>query len=511
MNDSFRKFKKRLRLWRLIKVILAGVSVGTLAFGLCLILEKLEIIKLSQGLSALLAGGCALLAATVVFLALWTTDKKLARQLDAGFSLHERVQTMVAFSQERGGMYELQREDVQRTLAEIPRRRLRAKRLWIYLILLAIGVGTLTSGLLIKEKEPYIPPEEVIPFELSAMQEAGIEELIRYVDSSEMEEPYKSDILQALSQLLESLRAATTEPEMQAALAKALTAITETTYDASSMTEILNELWDTGDVNTRMLAKALNTAYWQDPDWGDFAEKYDAFCKALKTQEDEVAVSADTLRWTLENLSRKISGALTASRIAAEDPLYAALGKLVNGSLEKRAADETGTVIGLSVIPVDYKEASVEELLAVLDQTLSAMTDELYGVISTQKINTNVGEYTLKRLGMLFSAPIPPFERPEFVKNGEDIDRGDQDLDDDRDENTPSSGGVGEGVTFGSNDLVLDPLTGEYVEYGTLYAKYNTLMNEKLNDEKYGYTEEQKKAIEKYFALLYSGFKDEEE
>ena len=111
---------------------------------------------------------------------------------------------------------------------------------------------------------------------------------------------------------------------------------------------------------------------------------------------------------------------------------------------------------------------------------------------------------------MLFSVPIPAFERPDFVKNGENINTGDQNHDDKENDNPSNSGGVGEGVQFGSDDLVLDPLTGEYVEYGTLYAKYNTLMIEKLGDEKYGYTEEQKKAIEKYFALLYSGFQDEE-
>ena len=144
-------------------------------------------------------------------------------------------------------------------------------------------------------------------------------------------------------------------------------------------------------------------------------------------------------------------------------------------------------------------------MLEEIDGVFETMTDELYGVSLTMKKNTNVGEYVLKRLEMLFGIPAPAFERPGFNENSSSDGTQEENKDD---EEGPSSGGVGEGVVFGSDDLVLDPLTGEYVEYGTLLAKYNTLMIEKLGDDKYGYTEEQKKAIEKYFALLYGGFKD---
>ena len=514
MNKSFQKFKKRLLGLRILKATLAGVSSGALASGVPLILDKLEIIDISHTVLIPVGASVALCVFLTVFFALWTSNKKLARKLDTKFKLHEKVQTALAFKNERGEMYSLQRADAGNTLAHIKKSKLKAKRLWIYIVALILSASVLASGILIKEKEPYIPPEEIVPFEISEMQIAGIEELIKYVDSSDMEEPYKSEVSDALTVLLEDLRAAKTEPEMQSALAVALTEITEATYDSSSMTEILNELWSTGDVHVMMLAKALNTSHWKEPDWGDFAEKYDNFRVALTsvdTDEGQEARavsenesdgdSANTLRWALENFSRKTDAALAASKISENDPLYASVNKLINGSDELE---------GLASIPTNYDSAGSEELTLAADATLSSMTDELYATISTQKINTNVGEYTLTRLSMLFSVPIPEFERPDFVKNGEDINKGNEDLDDKDDEDTQNSGGVGEGVKFGSDDLVLDPLTGKYVEYGTLFSKYNTLMIEKLGDEKYGYTEEQKKAIEKYFALLYGGFKEEE-
>ncbi len=516
MNKNFYKFKKRLRGFRSLKACLAGGAFGALASGGALILDKLEWVALSPTVSIIIGAGVAAVAFLTVFFALWKSDKRLAREIDEKFMLSEKVQTAVAFRDEEGEMQALQRADAESTLAEIKKSRLKAKKLWIYALALLIGAGTLTAGILIPEKEPYIPPEEVIPFEISKMQIAGIEELIRYVGSSQMEEPYRSKISSTLTELLATLKEAKTEPEMQAALAVALTEITRNTYDSSSMTEILNELWNTDDVNIMLLAKALNTSHWKDPDWGDFAEKYDALRQSLasdgteeeqeprstpENEENETADPADTIRWTLENLSRKTNTALVASKIAPTDPLYASVYKLVNGD---------GELAGLASIPTSHASADSDALISAVDGTLSAMTDEFYTTISTQKINTNVGEYTMTRLGMLFSVPIPQFERPDFVKNGEDINKGDQDLDEEDDKNKPTSGGIGEGVQYGSDDLVLDPLTGEYVEYGTLYARYNTLMIEKLGDEKYGYTEEQKKAIEKYFALLYSGFKDEE-
>ena len=518
MNKNFLKFKKRLRWFRILKASLAGISCGALVFGGALLSNKLELIPLSETAPVFMGAGAALTVFLMVFFALWTSDKRLARELDKKFKLHEKVQTALAFKQESGEMYELQRADTEITLEQIPKSRLKARGLWVYLVALLLCAGVLTAGLLIKEKEPDIPPEEIVPFEISKMQIAGIEELIKYVDTSEMEEPYKGEISGALTRLLAELKAATTEPEMQAALAVALTRITETTYDSSSMTEILNQMWSTGDTNVMMLAKALNTSHWKEPDWGDFAEKYDAFRVALTVESNqdveqqsreasdpetptEAPDFAGTLRWTLENLSRKANSALIASGIKEEDRLYASVSKLINGGEE---------LLGLASIPTAYPNADADELTAAIDATLSKMTNEFYETIKSQKNNTNVGEYTLTRLGMLFSVPIPAFERPDFVKNGEDINRGDQELEDKENDKAPSSGGVGEGVQFGSDDLVLDPLTGQYVEYGTLYAKYNALMIEKLGNEKYGYTEEQKKAIEKYFALLYGGFKDEE-
>ena len=79
---------------------------------------------------------------------------------------------------------------------------------------------------------------------------------------------------------------------------------------------------------------------------------------------------------------------------------------------------------------------------------------------------------------------------------------------DDESESSGGDGGIGEGATYGSNDIVIDPLTGEPIEYGKLLDKYNAIMYEKLEGD--SYTEEQKEAIKKYFDLLWSGLEKKE-
>ena len=57
--------------------------------------------------------------------------------------------------------------------------------------------------------------------------------------------------------------------------------------------------------------------------------------------------------------------------------------------------------------------------------------------------------------------------------------------------------------------MVLDPMTNKYVEYGTILERYYKLMFGKVEDG--DYTEQEKEAMEKYFAILYGGFEEKGE
>ena len=134
-----------------------------------------------------------------------------------------------------------------------------------------------------------------------------------------------------------------------------------------------------------------------------------------------------------------------------------------------------------------------------LDATIGALSGDLFAALSMHKENTDVGEYAAKRVAQIFGLEAPKFERPAFVK----VEGGGSSTGSDE-ENKGGGGAIGSGTEYGSDDLVLDPYTNTYVEYGVIIERYYALMFGGL--ENGGYTEAEKDAMEKYFAILYGGF-----
>ena len=71
---------------------------------------------------------------------------------------------------------------------------------------------------------PPPEPEPEVPFEITQLQISAVEELIAYVSASEMDSPYKENIANDLTVMLDELKLATTEKERDLALEKAGTA-----------------------------------------------------------------------------------------------------------------------------------------------------------------------------------------------------------------------------------------------------------------------------------------------
>ncbi len=511
MSDNFLKFKRKSKLSRILKAMLYGLSAGLFASGLSVLLSKLDVVDLDYLLCA--AVGAAAFAAVfiILFFVLRKSDARLARELDARFGLEERVETMLAYKDEPGAMAGLQRDDTNRILGRVRIKRFKMKRLWICFIALAAGAAMLTASILVPAVTEEKPKEEEVPFELSEYQRKGLSALIEYVASSEMEEPYRGEIKDELSALLSELEEIKTQTKMQAALGESMAFILQITSDSSSMTEIANELWDTEDEYARSLAELINTSSWKEPDWGDYAEKYVAL-RALYDYEktegegeptDEELLAA--LKWKLDNSSvLKIATALSQSGIPSDDIIYSSISVL----LDENSDGAEGPILGFKYLPgyIEDEGLTYEESVVMLDRIFDYVSEDIFNAISVKKVNTNVGEYAMTKLSTFFLVPLPGFERPDFVKGSGSSSDGEED--DDKDENESEGGGIGTGDAYGSNDYVLDPLTGEYVKYGTLLAKYYAVMSAKL--ESGAYSEAQKEAITKYFELLYSGIKKDE-
>lgn len=403
---------------------------------------------------------------------------------------------MIAFADSEEGMHLIQRIDAEEALSAIPTSKYRFRGLILSVAALAVGLAALAAGILVKDGRTVVPEDPIIPFELSAMQEAGIGELVSYVSQSEMDEPYKTDLIEELEWLLAELKKVHTEPDMTVVMAASLERISAITYSSSSAPEIITALWNSGGDRMEALVRALDTSAITEPDWGTFADGYSEFKLVMTVMGAAGGPSGDAdeaafIKWSLEDVSIKVRSALALSGIKAGDPLYDALLAMLDGDG------------GVAALIASAGSMSPEDLLAAASAAVDGFSEPLYAAVARLKINANTGEYVQRKLSVLFGVPILPFERPT-LKESSASGSGDGD----EDTQGGAGGGVGEGVEYGSNDLVLDPLTGKYVAYGELYARYYALMVEKLDNADYGYTEAQKKAIEKYFSLLYSGFKD---
>lgn len=500
MKGNFLRFKKRLMGQRIARAVMIGVASGAAVGGILLILSKLALIGPEPIFSLYIGIGVMLIVGGFAFLFGGRSDMAIARELDRKFGLKARVETMLEYNGEESDMLEMQRQDTEQKLAEIPTGAYKFNKLWIYILAIVLSLAIVGVGVVVKNMRDYIPPEEVEPFKLSALQEVGLTELIRYVETSRMEDEFKTPMVEELNSLLDDLKRIDTMPDMQAALTKSMAVLLDITYNSSTSTEMLDALWDTGDVHLRYLAKVLDSSTTQSADWGDFAEKLAEYIGILMGDEEtdeNATVGAARVKWAIDSMMINLDVALRSSGLDESDEMYVAVNNLF-----------TRPIVGLASVKLQMDYLSDEEARGVLTNSFEIMKDDTFAAIDLNRANAAVGEYAMTRLASLFAAPLPEFERPEFVKKNLSVDGSQGSAGNDDDENKPGGGGIGPGATFGSDDLVLNPLTGEYVTYGELIHTYYTIMYERLDSDLY--TEEQKQMIIKYFDLLFAGIEDEE-
>ena len=496
MGENFSKLKSRALKIRLLKSVLAGVAVGLLCAGILLLLSKFEMLAFTPILALAIGAAVILLMGTAVYFLLYTSDKTLAKRLDRQYRLNEKVQTMLAYKDKEGIMYELQREDADASLAAVPKKSISFKRLWIYILCFMIGAAVFTASFVLSPEEtpPPVVPDE--PFAITELQIAALEELIKHVETSEMASPYRENVAQSLYDLLDELKLATTESEKDASLSKAMDAIYEQTGLSSSALELMNALWSYDADSTKQLAKALNYYEWPT------ANAWEKFSGDITDVRTELALvnSVTETQVLFIKVSSNITEALTKSKIEPTDPLCTVLTRLATANETK----EDGTrVYGLSTLSALSETLGATDTQRELDATFTALNSELFGALSQHAENTGTGEYAMTRLSELFGCQLPKFERPQFYESSSGDSSGSSGSDE------GGGGAIGGGAVYGSDDMVFDPYTNQYVEYGTILDKYYALMFGKLQDS--DYTDEEKAAMEKYFDILYGGFDQEDE
>ena len=453
---------RRERGFTIVKALLVTLTAGAAVAGVLLYLITHGIWSIADYYVPIAGGAAFLISGAVAYLLLHVSAKRVAALLDERFGLDERVQTALQNESSEGAIYELLRQDTDDKLGAIPTRRLKPKRLWIYLVSLLAGLGILAAAILLipaPEPPPVVPDT---PFSITKLQVIAMEELIESVRTSDMESPYREDVTESLETLLENLKQATTTAERDEALTISVEYIYEVTDDSSSAVEIIDSLLSVGDTSARALATAINYYGWaRGKEWDSFADGM-ASHRASLVHADSSLESPDAAKMltdtksALNTAASSVEQGLVRSGIPATDALYVSLLRFAKNS------GDNGDARGLEAIGA--AGTNYDAVQSALDESYAIFNIELFRALDTLRVNTSVGEHAMTRLSEIFGYRLPKFERPQIVGENESDAPG---------ENTEGGGGgaIGEGTVYGSDELVLDPFTGEYVEYGTIISR----------------------------------------
>ena len=505
MGENFIKFKNKAFKIRLFKSISPALALGFFVAGILMLLAELELIGERKLLYSGIGVAAALVLGGVLFLLFRLSDIELARRLDSELSLAERVETMLEFSAEESAIHRLQREDANERLASISPKFLKIKCLWIHITALVLGAAMLVTSFVYTKPEPPAPPVIEEEFKITEIQIKAMNELISSVAASEMASPYRENTVSVLSALLETLKATETVRAKNEAVNTAMKTILLETDNSSAAVELMNALWEADRPEIKSLAKAINYYDWPKLDeWDKFTSEVMEFRAAFvnssyvsQASEDD-KINAETELAFLK-ASTAIVQSLTASQISETDALTLVLTRLALAEEENGDGTRVYGLKKLSALVVSLGYTSVQR---ELDSTVGILSGDLFAALSAHKVNTDTGENAIKKLGSIFDCVPVRFERPAFI---EASGGGGSSSDDEG----SGGGGIGSGTEYGSDDLVLDPYTNTYVEYGVIIKRYYKLMFGGLQNG--AYTEDEKDAMEKYFAILYGGFDKGEE
>ena len=479
MRSGFKKFKRKIYRGVFTKSFLFSASAAFVLAAIILLLGKLNLIE-DNLILALQVGGAALVLSFIVsYAVLFPGAARAARLVDEELLLGEKAQTMQAFRKERGEMVELQRRETEKLLRKLPVDWYSVKKIWVYALVFLLSFALCSFVYLMPDRviPPEAPPPDE-PFLLSEWQEVALENLIDYVENSELQDSAKASVAQELRTLLETLRVTYTVRQMKASVIGSIVEIGTVIDKTNSYDELAAVIDESTAVGMKELAAAIGT-----PDEPAPAEKFDALSAIFSDK------SVAELSTVLLGIGAEVGIILTELELA-DDPLAEALDAFSDGAFDFVDAaggyDETGAA------------RAVEALLSSAKISFGAALAEMGK-------NTEVGDYTLTRLMEIFGITeddLPP-EAEDVVPDKPQSGDGEEPPKEE-DENLGESGGFGSGDTvYGSDDVIYYPDEERYAAYGEVINEYYAKITEKILSGEI--SEELAASLEKYFASLYDG------
>lgn len=463
MGKNFGKFRRKVRAEAIASSLLVGLGAGVITYAALAIVFKLSGRTLPTFWYAVCGGG-ALLTSLILYFIFTPSDKRLAKRLDAVYSLDEKVSTMIEFRQSDSVIARLQREDAEESLGRQSMRALKPKQLVAGLLVFVIAIGSLTGAILIPTKaESGEAPIDAFDKEWII---TAINELISIVDGSYISDELKATSLSELRTLLAFVEQSQLLSEMKAEAVKTVIAINKSLVTVNSAEAIGKQMVLSQDKNISDLGKEM-----QDLSGSGSKKALETLCQAVSS-----ASPADA-----SFIADELSAYLNASGVRADDQLALMFKSLA--SVAKTA-------------PLDAESEFEGE------------GSKLSSAILVQKVNKSTVSVVISRLCNLFGiteGDITTVDPDSDIEIGKQPDGTvEPPPDGEEPDGNIGSGGLGTGdVIYGSNDLIFDPYTNTYRPYGEVINDYFAKANEQITDGKT--SEDIADAAEKYFDALFSG------
>lgn len=508
MGENFKKIRRKHILYAVLKSVVCGISLGLAAVGAVLLGVKLSNGELNAGWYVLIGVGVALALGGAAFAVFYPTRKKSAQRLDKSYALRERASTALEFEGNNGAIYELQREDAEKKLASlpVPRGGAAVKQAFIIAWKYALA-AVLALALFITAASLPVKAQESDPkFQISEFQLIAVRELVQNVRSSNLDDELKDPAVATLEQLITDLQLADTQGKMERIVYTALDDVAAVLKPVGTYVQVSTAL---GKNKLTYLVRAVRRGVTVYKNYG--FENYDEV-KLFNADKENIVISVvtqhmenyrDTLGLsgiegeaefsvdTLESNILTITAAVANSGIDQTDPLYVAFIDFGNRlNTLKQQADN-----GLAG----------DELVAEAGIVFNAATSSISGALAQQAYVLAVNKHVDVFLRNTFNLP-PAEEEKEFDDDYENPGGSVPDTPDSGDDSPGGGYGTGETI-YGSDDLIYDPDSGEYVKYGELLNRYYAIMQEYLRSGTL--TPEQETHIRAYFETLFSGFAED--
>ena len=487
MSKNFLELKRKILFAIFAKALILGLSSGLLVGSTIALVQKLVTGKIGYLICVLVALGTVLLAGGILILVNYPTEKRIARKIDEGLALNEKVQTMVAFREDDGTIVQMQRDNTDEILSRVKLKNLAKKTIWLNLVVPIIAIAVLIVAIVIppKQIEPPNPggsnEQEDPDFDITKIQAQELKDLIEYVKGSNMEEAPKQIIVAELESLLDYLENGEEikVSEMKEKVIAVIVKTRGTLDDTNTADDISYELYGNGNELISTLAIAIKELH---------GVKLDIALDAMKETLPNT-ITKDELKAKCLEYSSLIKNALSASEVKNTDILFVALLHFANN---------------LEDIAGKIDTTAMNDIQNELSVTFENAKIDIKTALGIQSNNKDVAETVEEELISIFNislSEIPAYDDDDYFEPTEAPSE-------DKPPEQGEGGGYGGGdMLYGSNDKIYDPVTGKFVEYGTLIDDYLAKVTEQVRDGKV--PPELEDFINDYFATLYGGAKTE--